>query len=440
MRKKLHFISLGCVKNLVDSEVMLGKLHTYDISDDIHEADVIIINTCGFIEAAKQESLKHIFDALRDRKQGALLVASGCLSQRYENELREAIPEIDIITGVGDYDKIDAMIEAKKGLMSKNVFLANENHQRVISNATLHAYVKISEGCNQQCSFCAIPSFKGRLKSRSLESVLKEVDNLSKRGYTDISFVAQDSSSYLSDMGIENGLCSLVDSLDGMEYVKSARILYLYPSSTTLNLIEKIAHSRVVQNYFDMPIQHIADPMLKRMRRGTDKAQHKDLLRHMKSIPNAFIRTSIIIGHPHESEAEFEELLEFLEEFEFDRINIFAYSDEEGTRAFFDTQKVDKKTINNRIKRCNKLIQKQYHAQLQSLVGNEIKIALDTAQHDYEYLYRARDMRCAPDIDGEILINENLINDELQSGFYWAKVSEIAGDDAIATLMRKVEC
>ena len=434
MRKRLHFISLGCVKNLVDSEVMLGRLKDYEMSE-LEEADVILVNTCGFIEAAKTESLQTIFDAIKRRKKGALLVASGCLSERYKEQLRREIPEIDIITGVGDYDKIDAMIAQKKGFLSRRVFLADETNERVISNASIHAYVKISEGCNQQCSFCAIQSVKGSLQSRALDSVLDEVRNLAARGYADISFVAQDSSSYLYDKNAKDGLCQLIRALDSVPNLRSARILYLYPSSTNAQLIETIAHSKIVQNYFDMPMQHIADLMLKTMRRGSDAKSHKELLNLMRATPDSFIRTSLIVGHPEEGEAEFEELLAFLETFAFDRVNLFAYSDEEGTRAAKSKHKVAPELIASRIERLNAVIAKSHKAQLQSLVGREIPIVLDTAQREYEALYRARDMRCAPEIDGEILINESLVESP-KSGFYLARISEVVGDDLLATLTR----
>ena len=211
MSKKLHLISLGCTKNLVDSEVMLGKLSEYENTQEIKEADVVIVNTCGFIEAAKTESIQTILEALNNKKENAILVASGCLSERYAKELKEEIPEIDIITGVGDYDKIDLMIEKrKKGekiLSNANgVFLANENDKRIISGSKIHAYIKLSEGCNQKCSFCAIPSFKGKLHSRTLESTLKEVQNLAQKGFSDFTFISQDSSSYLRDLGIKDGI------------------------------------------------------------------------------------------------------------------------------------------------------------------------------------------------------------------------------------------
>ena len=274
MSKKLHLISLGCTKNLVDSEVMLGRLSTYENTQDVSEADVVIVNTCGFIEAAKQESIQTLLNALEVKKDGAILVASGCLSERYAKELKQEIPEIDIITGVGDYDKIDAMIEERKNgqkvCQSQNgVFLADETTKRVISGSKIHAYIKLSEGCNQKCSFCAIPSFKGKLHSRTLESTLKEVQNLVKQGFRDFSFISQDSSSYMRDLGVKDGLVELIKGIDtlvenGLE-LRSARILYLYPSTTSKELIQAICDSKVFVNYFDMPLQHTSSSVLKAM-------------------------------------------------------------------------------------------------------------------------------------------------------------------------------
>ncbi|MDE7174202.1 MAG: 30S ribosomal protein S12 methylthiotransferase RimO, partial [Helicobacter sp.] len=266
-------------------------------------------------------------------------------------------------------------------------------------------------------------------------SVLDEGRNLAARCYADISFVAQDSSSYLYDKNAKDGLCQLIRALDSVPNLRSARILYLYPSSTNAQLIETIAHSKIVQNYFDMPMQHIADLMLKTMRRGSDAKSHKELLNLMRATPDSFIRTSLIVGHPEEGEAEFEELLAFLETFAFDRVNLFAYSDEEGTRAAKSKHKVAPELIASRIERLNAVIAKSHKAQLQSLVGREIPIVLDTAQREYEALYRARDMRCAPEIDGEILINESLVESP-KSGFYLARISEVVGDDLLATLTR----
>lgn len=438
MSKKLHLISLGCTKNLVDSEVMLGRLKSYEITPLIEKADVIIVNTCGFIEAAKQESLSVLFEALERRKKGAILVASGCLSERYHEELLREIPEIDIITGVGDYDKIDQMLRERQGLHSGEVFLASEEQERVITGSSVHAYVKLSEGCNQTCSFCAIPQFKGKLHSRTLESTLKEVKNLIAKGFTDFSFIAQDTSSYLRDRGEKEGLIQLIGALDSLEGIKSARILYLYPSTASAKLIQAIQKSQVVQNYFDMPLQHIAESMLKRMKRGANQKKHKELLEQMRQVPHSFVRTTLILGHPGESEEEFEELCHFLEEFRFDRVNLFAYSDEEGTSAHKMEGKLDKKVINARLKRLDKIIQKQHKALLKEMVGQEIPVILEGESSEHEFFYSARDARWAPEIDGEILINETLLP-QPAPGHYWAKITQVAGKQLLATLTRRWE-
>lgn len=432
--KKLHLISLGCTKNLVDSEVMLGRLKAYALTSSLPEADLIIINTCGFIEAAKKESLATIFDSLQQKKPGAILVASGCLAERYREELEREIPEIDIITGVGDYDKIDKMVEERRGFHSKEAFLIRETDERLITGSHIHAYVKLSEGCNQQCSFCAIPSFKGKLRSRPLDSILAELKNLIAKGYSDFSFIAQDSSSYLRDRGESDGLIKLVESLDSLPGMKSARILYLYPSTTTEKLIEAIGESKIVQNYFDMPIQHIAEPMLKRMRRGVSAERHKELLTKMRSLPDSFVRTTLILGHPGESDEEFATLEAFMTHFAFDRVNLFAYSDEEGTTAYELEDKISKKVTHQRIKRLDQIIQKQHKAKLKAMLHQEIPVILEGESSEHEYLYAARDLRWAPEIDGEILINESTITNPTP-GHYRAKITQIAEKQLLATLL-----
>lgn len=407
---------------------MLGRLKEYQITDEVSEADVIIVNTCGFISAAKQESVNTILEASARRKEGALLVASGCLSERYHRELLEEMPEIDLITGVGDYDKIDALLAQKEGkaLFSRQVFLA-DNHERVITGSNLHAYIKLSEGCNQACSFCSIPSFKGKLHSRSIQSALKEVQSLVNQGYQDFSFVAQDSSSYLRDMGQKDGLKQFIQALDKQGSARSARILYLYPSTTDLELIQTIADSKIVQNYFDMPIQHIASSMLKRMKRGADKQKHIQLLEAMRAVPNSFVRTTLIIGHPQESDEEFEELCEFIESFRFDAINIFAYSSEEGTLAHNMEGKIPAKVVNARIAKLNKIISSQQKQAKKSMIEKTYPVIIEGKSEMSEYFYHARALSWAPQIDGEILINNIAIEgvSELQSGYYQAKITEV---------------
>ncbi|PAF42947.1 30S ribosomal protein S12 methylthiotransferase RimO [Helicobacter sp. 11S03491-1] len=441
MNKKLHLISLGCTKNLVDTEVMLGRLSEYEITDTPEDADVIIINTCGFIQSAKEESIQTILEISKYRKKGALLVASGCLSQRYQKELKELIPEIDIVTGVGDYDKIDKMLNSKKGYFSSNVFLANESTSRVITGSKIHAYIKISEGCNQNCSFCAIPSFKGRLHSRGIESVLKEIKYLNLQGYCDFTFIAQDSSSYMRDMGNQEGLIALIDAVEKQNLAKSARILYLYPSGTTTTLIHKIRDSKIFQNYFDMPIQHISDKMLQRMKRGANKAKHIQLLKTMREIEGSFVRSTIIIGHPGESEEEFEELCNFLENFIFDRLNIFAFSAEEGTSAYNMEEKIPTRIINKRINIVNKIIQSQQKQIYHQMLHQSYPIVLEGKSQISRYFYSARDLRWAPEVDGEILINDSMLDDMiLKSGYYEAILNEVKDGLLFAKVVKKIEC
>lgn len=286
---KLYMHSLGCNKNLVDSEIMLGRLSNYTLTDEPSKADVLIVNTCGFIKSAKEESIEAILSLHEQRKNSSLLVVTGCLMQRYRDELMKELPEVDIFTGVADYDKIDEMILKKQNLFSNSTYLQSENTARIITGSSFHAFIKIAEGCNQNCSFCAIPSFKGRLKSRALKSIVKEVQSLVEKGYCDFSFIAQDSSSYLFDTGQKNGLINLIEEIEKIKGVKAARILYLYPTSIGKDLIERIIASPVFVNYFDMPLQHISDNMLKIMKRGTDSKRLKELLSLMKSAPDSFL-------------------------------------------------------------------------------------------------------------------------------------------------------
>ncbi|STP13038.1 MiaB-like tRNA modifying enzyme YliG [Helicobacter mustelae] len=424
--KTLHLVSLGCTKNLVDSEVMLGVLKEYKIIDDPSSADVIIINTCGFIQSAKEESIGMILKMAQERKEGALIVASGCLTQRYQKELREQIPEIDIITGVGDYDRIDEMIEQRRGISSDRVFLADEKKERIITGSRIHAYIKISEGCNQACSFCSIPSFKGKLKSRSIESVLKEIQNLSQRGYQDFTFIAQDSSSYLRDHGVKDGLVQLIGAIEEQGLARSARMLYLYPSTTTPHLIAVIRDSKIFQNYFDMPIQHIHAKMLKRMKRGASKERHIELLHAMRAVPDSFVRSTIIIGHPGESEEEFAELCSFLEDFVFDRLNVFAFSSEEGSAADLMEEKIPTKIINQRIKKIEQILKKQQKRILNSMIGKQYEVLLEGKSAISEYFYSARALPWAPEVDGEILINDSELDTlALDPGYYLAQITEV---------------
>jgi len=434
--KKLHLVSLGCTKNLVDSEVMLGKLKDYKLTNEPNSADVIIVNTCGFINSAKEESINTILTLAQERKKGSILVVSGCLSERYREELKELLPEVDIFTGVGEYEKIDKIIEKKEGtFFSDSIYLADESSPRLITGSNYHAYIKIAEGCNQNCSFCAIPNFKGRLFSRTIESIEKEVKSLVEKGFFEFTFISQDSSSFGRDLGLKSGLIDLIEAIEKIDGVRVARILYLYPTTTTFELIDKIADSKIFQTYYDMPIQHISDKMLKVMKRGFGREKTIELLERMKSKENSFIRSSIIVGHPKESEEDFREVCEFLEEFEFDRVNIFEYSNEEDTLSYSMPQ-VDEEVISERVAILEEIVEETTLKSLKKMVGREYSSILEGVSDEHEYLYSARPFIFAKDIDGDILINDTS-NLKLRVGdIYKVKVTELVGDRLVGRFLR----
>ena len=438
-KKSLHLVSLGCTKNLVDSEIMLGKLKDYTMTDDAASADVIIVNTCGFIDSAKQESLNTILNLHDERKKESVLVMAGCLSERYQGELQKELPEIDVFTGVGDYDKIDLLVNEKRSAFTNEVFLASDTNERVITGSSYHAYVKLSEGCNQTCSFCAIPSFKGKLHSRTLESLVKEVKSLVARGYIDFSFVSQDSSSFLRDLGHKDGLEQLISEVEKIEGIKTARILYLYPSTTTLSLIDKIADSSVFVNYFDMPLQHITPSMLKIMKRGKGVEKLNELMNHMRTKPNSFVRTTFIAGHPGETLEDHEALCKYIEEFKFDRANVFSYSTEEGTAAAASKELIEQEIIDERAEVIGDIIAQTTQESLEAEVGQVFDVYIDGESDEHEYLLSARKVLWAPDIDGEIYINDNELGEGEQIKFgqmYTVRVTELAGDKLLATIIK----
>ena len=414
---------------------MLGRLREYEVSDSYEDADVIIVNTCGFIDAAKEESINTILSLHEVRKEDSLLVVSGCLTERYQEELQRDLPEVDIFTGVGDYEKIDQMIAKKRGIFSPSVYLANEDSDRVITGSNTHAYIKISEGCNQSCSFCAIPSFKGKLLSRTLESIEKEVKALVAKGFYEFSFISQDSSSFGRDLKLKDGLIHLVKTVEGIEGVKVARILYLYPSTTSFELIDTIADSKVFETYYDMPIQQIDDAVLKVMRRGFGEEKTIALLEHMKSKKDAFIRTSIIAGHPGETDEGFDRVCEFMREFKFDRFNVFFYSNEETTPAF-DMMPVPEELIEQRVEVLEVIANETTEFSLKKMLGKTIQVILEGESEEHEYLFSARPTLWAKDIDGEILINDTSDLELVYGGRYEVEITEFTGDQLLGTLIK----
>jgi len=429
--KKLYLASLGCVKNLIDSEVILGKLKDYSLTQNPQEADVIIVNTCGFINPAKEESIETILELANEKKENALLVVTGCFSERYKEILPKELPEVDIWSGVGDFDKIDTLIKEKKSQFSPKVFLIH-NEERIITGRSYHAYIKLSEGCNQKCAFCAIPNFKGKLNSREIPEIIDEIKKLKEKGFKDFSLASQDSSSYLRDKGVKDGLERLIDEIDKIEGI-TARILYLYPATTTKRLIRKIFASTNVQNYFDIPIQHITPKMLKIMKRPGSVDKLKSLLKEMKK-EFSFIRTSVIVGHPGENEEDFEELKKFIKEFEFDRVNVFAYSDEEDTAAFKRKDKLPQQIIDKRTKEIGKIVKQTTKKSLKKYLNKTIKCYLEGLTED-ELFYSVRPKLWAPEIDGDILINESEKENLKIGNLYDVKVENLAGDQLIGKII-----
>ena len=434
MSNKLHIVSLGCTKNLVDTEVMMGKLQNFELTDESDNADVIIVNTCGFIDAAKEESVNTVLSLHESRKEDSVLVMAGCLSERYKDDLMTQIPEVDIFTGVGDYDHIDELLIEKKSRFSDEVYLI-DGAERVVTGSTYHAYIKLSEGCNQTCSFCAIPSFKGKLNSRNLDSIADEIEGLVKKGYYDFSFVSQDSSSYLRDQNIKDGLSLLIQRIELIEGVKSARILYLYPSTTSMSLLKNIAKSEIFHNYFDMPIQHINDDMLRLMKRGFGKDKTIELLDFMRRLPNSFVRTSFIVGHPNETQDMFDEMCDFASSFGFDRINVFSYSDEETTPAYDMKTKIPDELIAHRAQVLGDIATECTNKSLEAEVGSNIELIVDGESDEHEFLLSARKTIWAPEIDGEIYVNDRTKDEDLEFGkIYKAKVTELVGNILTATV------
>lgn len=433
---KLYLLSLGCNKNLVDSEIMLGRLSEYEICDEPNKADVIIVNTCGFIESAKKESIEAILNLHEQRKKNSLLVVTGCLMQRYRQELMKELPEVDLFTGVGDYERIDEMILKKTNLFSSSTYLQSENSKRIITGSNSHAFIKIAEGCNQNCSFCAIPTFKGKLKSREISSIVKEVEDLVKKGYKDFSFIAQDTSSYLYDKGQKDGLIYLIEEIEKIEGIKAARILYLYPTSVSKTLIQRIIDSKIFMNYFDMPLQHISDNMLKVMRRGMNSEKLKEILTLMRNAKDSFLRTGFIVGHPGESDEDFNELCEFVKDFGFDRISVFAYSKEEDTTAF-NMEQIPFKTINSRLKKIEKIVDKVINESFKKEVGKRRLVVCTGESSEGEFFIAGKDLRWDREIDGEILINESECGNLEMGQIYECEILQSVDKKLIAKALKK---
>lgn len=415
MKKKIGVVSLGCPKNLVDSEIMLGLLDSseYEITNNQSEAQIIIVNTCGFIESAKQESINAILEMAQCKKDGCeLLIVTGCLAQRYKDTITAEIPEVDAVVGVGGYGEITAIIkeayraknqgEEKPVVCGKPEALEYLESTRILSTQKGFAYLKIAEGCDNCCTYCVIPSIRGRYRSRRLEDILKEAGRLAQGGVKELILVAQDTTRYGIDLYGERSLVTLIKKLSEIEGIRWIRLLYCYPEETDDALIEEIAANPKVCKYIDMPIQHASDRILKAMGRRGGSRGIKDLIVKLRErVPGIVIRTSLIVGFPGEDESDFELLYDFVREFQFDRLGVFTYSKEEDTPAAKLKPQVSKKKKQERHDKIMALQKRIAGEQNRKRLGNVDQTLVEGVSEDGIFYY-GRTYGEAPGIDNVI--------------------------------------
>ncbi|HJV35065.1 30S ribosomal protein S12 methylthiotransferase RimO [Geomonas sp.] len=421
IKQKVSLVSLGCPKNLVDAEVMLGYLskEEYEVTTDETQADIIVVNTCSFIKEAKQESIDTILD-LADRKHDArckMLIVTGCLPQRYQEELAKELPEVDIFIGTGDYPRIAEIIAEKKTTSDQLCytgdpnFVYNDELPRLQSSPHYTAYLKIAEGCSNNCAYCVIPALRGALRSRPYATLLSEAKQLVEGGVKELNLIAQDITAYGRDLADKPTLEMLVTELAKLEGLKWIRLLYAYPDGVTDSLISLIKNEPKVCKYLDLPIQHISDPVLKRMARRSDEQQIRDLIAKLRSeIPDIAIRTSLIVGFPGETNDDFKKLLQFVEETRFDRLGVFCYSREEGTPAAEMPDQVSERVKRERHKKLMRTQARVSFKHNRTLVDSEEDVLIEGYSEETELLLKGRSSRQAPDVDGLVYITAGNAN------------------------------
>jgi ribosomal protein S12 methylthiotransferase len=409
---------LGCPKNRVDTEVMLGVSDRagYSLVADPENADVIVVNTCGFVESAKQESIDTILELAdyKDNGRCKKLVVAGCLSQRYPEELARDMPEVDHFLGSSDMLKLDDVLAVRSQSGAARMLVGNpadyvykQADPRMLSQARHSAYVKIAEGCSRKCSFCAIPSFRGTQRSRPLDDVVAEVQRLCAAGTVEINIISQDTISYGRDLKDGTNLASLVRALSDVRELRWLRLFYLYPERIDDELIELFASGGKLVPYVDMPFQHASNRMLKIMRRGYDDKRQRILLDRLRTrVPQMFVRTAFIVGHPGETDQDFAELTDFVRTQELDHVGVFRYSHEDGTHSGSLDELVDEKTIEKRAKELMKIQRGVSKKRLKALIGKELDVMVEGPSDESEHLLVGRHSGQAPEVDGSVhLIN-----------------------------------
>jgi len=418
--KKVGFISLGCPKNLVDSEVMMGQLkHSgYEITANAEEADTVVVNTCGFIESAKKESIEAILEAARLKAEGKAtrLVVAGCLVERYRDELKAELPEVDAFIGTSQITDILKVCDPATSPRSLPVvtlgnqsatYLYDESTPRILATPSHYAFIKIAEGCDRPCAFCFIPQMRGHFRSRRFGSIVAEAHQLAEEGVKELILVAQDSSRYGEDLGKQDALAHLLRELSHTDGIEWVRVMYTYPTHISDGFLDVLAEEPKAVKYLDMPLQHASQNVLKRMKRGGNRDSLERLIERVRNrVPGIAVRTTFITGFPGETDADFEELMKFVKNVEFDRVGVFTYSDEEGTGAFDLSDKVDPKIARQRRTRLMKEQAKISRRKNKARVGATVRVLFEGESKESELLWQGRMETQAPDIDGCVLIND----------------------------------
>ena len=441
---KVGFISLGCNKNLVDTEktIALFKNHGYEIVNAAQKADVIVINTCGFIESAKEEAINTILEMAEYKKKNCkYLIAMGCLVERYKAELEKTIPEVDLYIKYSEYDnlwqKIERLLNNQEYKNDENLISSEKPFDklidRVITTGEHYAYLKIADGCSNYCTYCAIPGIRGPLKSRTIESILEEAHNLVEKGYKEIILTAQDTTKYGMDNYGKPMLSELMKKLCKIPEIKWIRFLYAYPETITDELIDTIKEYPQICQYFDIPIQHISDTVLKRMNRHSNGESIRSLITKLrKELPNVILRTTVMVGFPGETKEEFQELYDFLQEAKFDKLGAFMYSKEEGTPAAKMANQIHGQTKKSRYNKIMKLQQEISRKNLEAKVGKSYLIIIEGATKNTKY-YVGRSYMDTPEIDGVIYIRNTK---QLQNGeFVNCKITAVKDYDLVGEIV-----
>src|SRR5450755_191172 len=475
--QRVGFVSLGCPKNLVDSEVMMGILAEAgaELTSDPQDADVIVVNTCSFIANAQQESVDTILEMARLKATGRArkLIVAGCLVERFRDQIRQDIPEVDAVVGTGELEKIlsaaglasppapnhspspfvvlpsrpEGDARAAQGRFSRQSwdgaiadlpnYLYDDATPRILATPRHMAYIEIAEGCDHPCTFCIIPQLRGQFRSRRFESVIAEAERLAQTGVREITLIGQDTTCYGEEFGLKDGLALLLEKLAGIEDLRWVRFLYAYPNKITGRLLETIASHEKICSYIDVPLQHASPGVLKRMKRGAGADIFSRSIEKMRrAIPGVTLRTSFIVGFPGETDKEFEELCQFVRDSEFDWMGAFGYSDQEGAGAFSEEKKLPEREIERRRKHLMGIQRKISKRKKKSLVGKEFDLVLEGMSDESDLLLEGRTPMHAPDIDGKVFVNDVPEGLEPKTGeFYRCQITETHDYDLVARIL-----